>query len=117
MLKKTRFYVAISLMVQAVTLVILFLALWARKKSVSRALLAIAAAEGAASLFLFWLHLRDPETELYEGATGNYDFFDDDDFEIDESILTADLRRDEEEKASSITDIPRDEDASEADFQ
>jgi len=117
MLKKTRLYVAVSLMVQAVTLVLLFLVLWARKKSVSRALLAIAAAEGAASLFLFWLHLRDPETELYADTADNYDFFDDNEFDFDESFLTSELRKDEEEQSSAVNDIPRDEDASEADFQ
>ncbi|NLK40207.1 MAG: hypothetical protein GX303_08235 [Clostridiales bacterium] len=117
MLKKMRLYVAVSLMVQSVTLALLFLILWARKKSISRAILALSAAQGAASLFLFWLHLRDPETEIYDNRDLDYDFFDDDDFEIDESILSASLRRDEEDKSSVITEIPRDEDASEADFQ
>ena len=52
MLKRSRFYVAIALIVQAVTLSVLFIFFLFKKKSVAAALLAIAALEGATGAYL-----------------------------------------------------------------
>ena len=52
MLKKTRLYVAIALVVQAVSFAAMFIILCAKKKSIAYAFLALAALEGAAGAYL-----------------------------------------------------------------
>ena len=91
MLKKTRLYVAIALVVQAVSFAAMFIILCAKKKSIAYAFLALAALEGAAGAYLL-KEIKDEEAEF------DPEEFLDDDFELDDSMLSSALGRDEDEE-------------------
>ncbi|MBQ8551847.1 MAG: hypothetical protein IJ428_03430 [Clostridia bacterium] len=59
MLKKTKFYVGITLIVQAVSFAALFIALCRKKRSVANAILAIAAIGGITGAVLLYLDSKD----------------------------------------------------------
>ena len=105
-MKKTRLYVGITLIVQAISFVFMFILLCAKKKSIAAAFLAVAAMEGCAGGYLLWQYKQDMN-ELDDGFGS--DFFGDEEFDFDDDDMTADLFGDD--------DIPVDTDASEADFQ
>ncbi len=112
MLKKTRLYVGISLIVQAFTCLFMFLILCAKKKSVASAFLAVAAMNGVAGVYLLYQHKTEAEAQFDPSR-----YFDDDekDFIFDDSMINSDVYGDE---TGSITfDIPVDDEATEADFQ
>jgi len=54
MMKKTKLIAGVALLVQAVTFFILFCVLWAKKKSVAGAFLAVSALGGATGAFLLY---------------------------------------------------------------
>ncbi|MBQ7172134.1 MAG: hypothetical protein IJR89_07650 [Clostridia bacterium] len=105
-MKKTRLYVGIALLVQAFSFVIMFIILAAKKKSLAAAFLAVAAMEGAAGGYLVWQHRQDEKE--YEAQFGE-DFLTDEDMDLDDDALS--LFTEEEET------VPKDTEASEADFQ
>ena len=106
-MKKTRLYVGITLIVQAISFVFMFILLCAKKKSIAAAFLAVAAMEGCAGGYLLWQYKQDMN-ELDDGFGS--DFFGDEEFDFDDDAVSADLFGDEEEE------IPVDTEASEADF-
>lgn len=105
MLKKSRFPVAITLLVQSFTFLILFIILSAKKKSIASAFLAVAAMEGAAGTYL----LSQMKKEIAETVVD----FGDDDFEVDEAAINANLSRCDDDRHPE--DIPC-ADASEDEF-
>ena len=109
-MKKTRLYVGIALVVQAVSFAIMFIILCAKKKSIAAAFLAVAAMEGCAGGYLLWQYKEDMK-EL-DGDFGA-DFFGDDEFDFGDDAISADLFGDDE----GGEEIPVDTEASEADFQ
>ena len=61
MFKKTKLFVGISLLVQAVSSIVMFFILLAKKKSIAGAFLALAALSGAAGGFLLYDCKKDEE--------------------------------------------------------
>lgn len=59
MLKKTKFYVGITLIVQAVSFAAMFISLCRKKKSLANAILAIALAGGITGAVLLYLDSKD----------------------------------------------------------
>lgn len=113
MLRKTRLYVGIALVVQAFSSLIMFLILCTKKKSVASAFLAVAAMNGVAGAYLLYQHKNELEEE-----EDNFDpsqYFADDDFTFDDSMINADVYGNENGDLSD--DIPCDDEATEADFQ
>jgi len=111
MIKKTRLFVGISLVVQAFSFLIMFLILCTKKKSIAAAFLAVAAMEGACGAYLLY-------QEKSEGAQEDFDaseFFADEDFNFDDSMINADVYGQNDGAIDS--DIPTDDEATEADFQ
>lgn len=88
MLKKSKLVVAVSLLVQSITFFALFCILWAKKKSLAGAFLAISALGGATGAYLVFQMKK-------EIAATSVEF--DDDFEVDELAFHADLDDEEEE--------------------
>ena len=61
MFKKTKLYVGVSLLVQAVSAVFMFFILWGRKKSISGAFMALATVCGVAGSYLLYDCKKDEE--------------------------------------------------------
>ena len=70
MLRKTKFYIGLMLMVQAISFLVLFIMLYAKKRSLSTALLLLSVTGGAAGMFIVYRQLTakadDPEFEAFE---------------------------------------------------
>ena len=90
MLKKLKLPVAVALFVQSVTFFVLFLVLWAKKRSLAGAFLAVSAMGGLACGCL----VAEMRREI---AATTVEF--DDEFDMDESELKADLSADDDEGA------------------
>lgn len=90
MLKKLKLPMAVALFVQSITFFVLFLVLWSKKKSLASAFLAVSAAGGLACGCLV-AQLRK------EIAATTVEF--DEDFDLDEAELKADLSGNDEEEA------------------
>ncbi len=86
MLKKSRLVVAVSLLVQSFTFFALFCMLWAKKKSLAGAFLAVAAMGGATGAYL----IVQMKKEIAETSV---EF--DDDFEVDELAFHAEMEDEE----------------------
>ena len=86
MLKKTKFCVRISLLVQSVTFLTLFVILWAKQKSLWRTFLIIGLAGGVAGTLLTYKAFKeDKQFKAMMAAVDSlcdYDEDYDDDFEI-----------------------------------
>ena len=78
MFKKSKLNFAASLLVQSFTFFVLFCALWAKKKSLAAAFLAVSALSGATGAVLI--------AQLKQEIAGTTVEFDDD-FEMDEAAL------------------------------
>ncbi|MBQ9735325.1 MAG: hypothetical protein IJV96_00890 [Clostridia bacterium] len=89
MFKKVKLPAAIALLVQSVTFFVLFLILWSKKKSLASTFLAVSAMGGAACGCLIWQMRK----EIAETAV---EF--DDEFDVDEAEIKADLDRLDEEE-------------------
>lgn len=63
MLKKTAFYAGITLIVQSVTMAVLFFLLIAKKKNIATVLIAMSAAGGIAGGFLLYKHAKRVKAE------------------------------------------------------
>lgn len=113
MLKKTRLYVGIALIVQAFSSLFMFLILCTKKKSVASAFLAVAAMNGVAGAYLLYQHKSELKADE-EGFDPSL-YFDDEDFTFDDSMINADIYG--KENGSLSDEIPCDDEACEADFQ
>ena len=87
MLKKTKFFVGISLLVQSVTFLTIFVILWAKQKSLWRTFLIIGLAGGVAGTLLTYKAVKeDKQFKAMMAAVDSLcdydDEFSDDDFEI-----------------------------------
>ncbi len=103
MLRKSRLFVGITLVVQAISFLCLFFILMAKKKSIAGAFLALSAAEGAAGTYLLY-QLKEEKKKARDA-----DYFDEiDEFDLDDSMIS-----DEPE----MMDIPVDESATEDEFK
>ena len=112
MIKKTRLYVGISLIVQAFSFLFMFLILCTKKKSIAAAFLAVAAMNGVAGAYLLYQHKSElDEEEDFDPSL----YFPDEDFEFDDSMVNADVYG--ADSGSVDADIPTDDEATEADFQ
>lgn len=87
MLKKLKLPAAIALLVQSITFLVLFFVLWSKKKSLASTFLAISAVSGVACGCLI-VQMRK------EIAATTVEF--DDEFDLDEAELKADLCADDE---------------------
>ena len=87
MLKKSKLVVAVTLLVQSVMFFALFCILWAKKKSLAGAFLAVATMGGATGTYLV-LQMKK------EIAESSVEF--DDDFEVDELAFNDDFDVDED---------------------
>ncbi len=90
MLKKLKLPAAVALFVQSVTFFVLFLVLWAKKKSLASTFLAVSAMGGLACGCL----VAQMRKEI---AATTVEF--DDEFDMDEAELKADLTGDEDEES------------------
>jgi len=63
MYKKTAFYAGITLVIQSISMMILFFLLFAKKKSLASVLLAMSAAGGIAGGILLYKHARNVKAE------------------------------------------------------
>ena len=93
MLKKIKLPAAIALFVNAVTFLLLFIVLWSKKKSLAGAFLAVSAMSGVACGCLVAQMRR-------EIAATTVEF--DDEFDMDEAELRADLAADEDEETPAL---------------
>lgn len=113
----------VSAVLSAFALCVTFIVLAVRKKSVVQALLAIAAAEGAvgAAVLLTKEHVKNnTKPAASEEEVDDEELFDDEECEEAELRVRSVLggRRDEESAGapSARREVPRDEEATEADF-
>ena len=87
MLKKTKFFVGITLLVQSVTFLTIFVILWAKQKSLWRTFLIIGLAGGVAGTLLTYRAVKeDKQFKAMMAAVDNLcdydDEYSDDDFEV-----------------------------------
>ncbi len=88
MLQKMKLPAAIALLVQSITFLVLFFVLWSKKKSLASTFLAVSAMSGAACGCLVYQMRK-------EIAQTTVEF--DEEFDMDEAELRAELSADEEE--------------------
>ncbi len=95
MFKKTAFYAGITLMVQSVSMLVLFFLLFAKKKSLATVLLAMSAAGGITGAYLLYKHSErvKAEEDLLSEFLGDDEYIGDDDIEIltDEEVDEAEF--------------------------
>ena len=87
MLKKTKFFVGITLLVQSLTFLTMFVILWAKQKSLWKTFLVIGLAGGVAGTMLTYKAVKeDKQFKAMMAAVDNLcdyeDDYDDDDFVI-----------------------------------
>lgn len=99
MFKKTKLYVGVSLIVQAVTSLVMFFILLGKKKSIAGAFLALAAVSGAAGGYLIYDCKKDTGLD-YEcmDCDCDCDDCDGDDLDLDGELFSRDEENAEEEK-------------------
>lgn len=78
MFKKTKLYVGVTLLVQAVSSLVMFFILLGKKKSVAGAFLALAAVSGAVGGYLLYDCKKDEEEYCFDD---DYDYEDEDDLD------------------------------------
>ena len=88
MFQKVKLPAAIALFVQSITFLVLFFVLWSKKKSLASTFLAVSAMSGAACGCLVYQLRKEIAATTVE--------LDDDDFDVDEAELRAELSADEE---------------------
>ncbi|MFA6948668.1 MAG: hypothetical protein WCQ72_06785 [Eubacteriales bacterium] len=75
-MKNTRFYIAVTLIIQSITFLIMFISIFIKKRSLSGAILAISAAGGLAGVYLLWREITDPSKNPRYMYGDMYDEFD-----------------------------------------
>ena len=97
MFKKTKLYVGVSLIVQAITSLVMFFILLGKKKSIAGAFLALAAVSGAAGGYLIYNCKKEADLDFdCMDCDGDCDCDEGDDLDLDGELFS----RDEEEEAS-----------------
>ena len=102
MFKKTKLYVGVSLLVEAVTSIVMFFILLGKKKSIAGAFLALAAVSGAAGGYLLYDCKKDEELEfgcLDCDGDCDCDGCDEDDLDLDGELFSRDEEASEGEDA------------------
>ena len=99
MFKKTKLYVGVSLLVQAVTSLVMFFILLGKKKSIAGAFLALAAVSGAAGGYLIYDCKKEADLDFNcLDCDGDCDCdVCDDDLDLDGELFS---REEEDEEAS-----------------
>ena len=119
--KRIKENLGISMLISAISLVFTFLVLAVRKKSLLQAMLVFAAAEGAVGALLVTERERKKEQAQAAAAEEPEELFDEEESREAELRVRSVLggqRDDEYEDTPAVRrEIPRDEDATEADFQ
>ncbi len=85
MIKKTAFYAGITLVIQSVSMAVLFFLLFAKKKNIATVLLAMSAAGGIAGGILLYKHAKrvKAEEDLISEFLGDDEYmYDDGEMEI-----------------------------------
>ncbi len=102
--KKSKFYVGLALIAQSFMFVILFFALWRKKKSLARTFLAIAAAGGMAGVYLVYKNAKEIKRE--QKILSAMDAFceDSDDFVFDDEWVDLRDKPEDEPPAEEATD-------------
>lgn len=101
MLKKTKFFVGISLLVQSITFLTIFVILWAKNKSLWRTFLVVGLAGGAAGVLLTYKSFK--EDRQFRAMMAAVDDLCDYDPDYDEDV--------------TAMEIATDDSATEADFE
>ncbi len=98
MLKKTKFFVGITLLVQSVTFLTIFVILWAKQKSLWRTFLIVGLAGGVAGTLLTYKAVKeDKQFKAMMAAVDNLCDYDDGyDMTDDVEILTDDTASEED---------------------
>ena len=119
-LKKFKPYIAVCLLVQSVSLVLLFFMLCRKKQGLANTFLALAALSGAVGGALFWQEYGEVLGLKASEDDGKTLDFSDVELDIDESAINAELGRDDGDSAdddgSDEADVPSEE-SSEDDFK
>ena len=119
--RKAKEALGISMLISATTLVVSFIVLACRKKSIAAAVLALAAAEGAAGAILLSdaTSRRRAKSARRRADAEALELFDPEESRTAAAHMASVLggRHDEGEPASILREIPRDEEATEEDFQ
>ncbi len=96
MLKKTKFFIGISLLVQSFTCMVIFIILLAKKKSLYKTFLAIALAGGFAGVFMTYKYLKeDKQFKAMMAAVDSLCDFEDE-YDEDIEILVDDTASEED---------------------
>ena len=103
MFKKTKLYVGVSLIVQAVTSLVMFFILLGKKKSIAAAFLALAAVSGAAGGYLLYDCKKDEDLEFgcldCDDGECDCDSDNDEDLDLDGELFSRDEEASEDENA------------------
>ncbi|MBQ8508935.1 MAG: hypothetical protein IJ493_03415 [Clostridia bacterium] len=89
MLKKTKFYVGITMLIQSASFMAMFIMLCRKKKSLSKAILAVALAGGITGACLLYLDAKDELKRrkiiaARDACCGEHDWISDEDYELHE---------------------------------
>lgn len=97
MLKKTKFFVGLTLLVQSLTFLSIFVILWAKQKSLWKTFLAIGLAGGVAGTMLTYKAIKeDKQFKAMMAAVDNLCDYDEDYGYEDVEILTDDTATEED---------------------
>lgn len=121
--KQSRQIVAISLVVASVSMIAVFLSVCIRRKSLTKALLAVAAMEGAVGTFILWqqsVEERHSAAPRFSFDGPDAELFDADEADEVENhmgeVLGSCSATDRQPAGKPIFTIPVDEETTEADF-
>lgn len=121
--KQSERILAISLLVAAFSMLTVFITVCLRRKSLSKALLAVAAMEGAIGTFILWKQTWEEcraAQPKYSFDNGDLELFDEDEAEAVSDhvseVLSKTTAADRGSSAKPLFTIPVDDEATEADF-
>ncbi len=97
MLKKTKFFVGITLLVQSVTFLTIFVILWAKQKSLWRTFLIVGLAGGVAGTLLTYKAFKeDKQFKAMMAAVDNLCDYDEDEADDGFEVMTDDTASEED---------------------
>ena len=121
--KQSERILAISLFVAAFSMLTVFVTVCIRRKSLAKALLAVAAMEGAVGTFILWRQnweARRAARPKYSFDDADAELFDEDEAEAVSDhvseVLSKSMAADRNSAAKPLFTIPVDDEATEADF-
>ncbi len=116
--KRTKFFIGVTLIISAITTTVTFISLCFKKKSALAALAALATAEGIIGLALIEENNLICRKKAKE--TDDSELFDDEDIDLAMSGIDAELTYKNDGEGAGVPhirfEVPKDEEASEADF-